>query len=546
MPKPIDALLARPYILLIVIALLLFSAGINSYSLRGSTEPREAGVAAEMLQDSQLLVPRLNGRAFLEKPPLSYWLQAVALQRAGYEPATVRLPSLIAGIAAVCLVFYHLKKIGVSRPLSLLGALLLLTMASFWMNARMAGQDALLMLGVALTLFSFNRARTMPSPWLMWFAFALGISIATLTKGVVGLAVPGVVIFSFLMSEIFVADGRFIWRHWWRPAAFAALGLLPLLCWLFELYQHEGMAAVQQIVWSNSVDRFAGDYQFGAHSEPFYYYLTKLPETFAPWNVLVFFALWQLRREITRDKNLLFFCCWLFTPYLLLSISAGKRPPYLLMIYPAAAALIILYMQRATAAISAAAQTQNTVIYRLALCQTLLLSGIVIFTVAHAWKLHAHSAALVLLVALTAIIVLLWRNLLARRWRSVSTYAVLTMLVVYIGYGAVILRHETRQDSPAEIFAHMRALEHEGHALALFRPMERIEGAANFYLQHSLPSFNDAATLQTLLNQDSSTAVLVAENDAVSLHDYRVLANFLQQKRKFLLISGNASSTPGH
>ncbi|HEY3700598.1 MAG TPA: glycosyltransferase family 39 protein [Spongiibacteraceae bacterium] len=541
MPKLIEVLLARQYLMLILIALLLLGGGINTYSLRGSTEPREAGIAAEMLQDSQYLVPRLNGRDFLEKPPLSYWLQAAALHTLGYQPLAVRLPSIAASIACVCLVFFSLKKICANAELAWLGALSLLTMASFWMNARTAGQDALLTFGVALALFSFNFAHATPSRWLPWLAYALGLCIATLTKGVVGLAVPGIIILSYLLIEIFAIERKFVWGHWWRPALFAVIGLLPLLLWLFSLYQRQGAAAVQQILWSNSIDRFAGDYQFGAHSEPFYYYLKKLPETFAPWNLLLFFALWQLRHEMKRDKNTLFFICWLVAPYLLLSLSAGKRPPYLLMIYPTAATLIALFVRNAAA--SLAQKTQPTAIYRLALLQTLMLSGISGFIVWHAWKLHLHGAAIVLAIFLIAALATAWRNLLAREWRQLSSYSLLVMLIVYTGYGAAMLQHEKRQDSSDAIFAQMRALEHEGHTLVLFGPIERVAGAANFYLQHSIPALDDAAQLQVLLERDRTVAALVAESDLAQLHDYRVLANFLDQKRKYSIVAG-AAATP--
>lgn len=526
--------------MLILIALLLLGGGINTYSLRGSTEPREAGIAAEMLQDSQYLVPRLNQRDFLEKPPLSYWLQAAALHTLGYQPLAVRFPSIAAGIACLCLVFFSLKRICANAELAWLGALSLLTMASFWMNARTAGQDALLTFGVALALFSFNFAHATPRR-LPWITYALGISIATFTKGVVGLAVPGIVILSYLLIEAFAIERKFVWHHWWRPALFALIGLLPLLFWLFSLYQREGAAAVQQILWSNSVDRFAGDYQFGSHSEPFYYYLKKLPETFAPWNLLLFFALWQLRHEMRRDKNTLFFICWLAAPYVLLSLSAGKRPPYLLMIYPAAATLIALFVSNAMASLTQ--KTQPAAIYRLALLQTLVLSGIAGFVVWHAWKLHLRGAAIVLAIFLIAVLITAWRNLSTREWRQLSSYSLLVMLIVYTGYGAAMLQHEKRQDSPEAMFAHMRTLEHEGHTLVLFGPIERVAGAANFYLQHSIPALDDAAQLQTLLESDRTAAALVADSDLAQLHDYRVLANFLDQKRKYSIVA-SAAVTP--
>ena len=55
----------RPGLVLLLLACLLTFSGLNRLDLRESTEPREAGIAADMLQQGQFLVPTLNGRPFL-------------------------------------------------------------------------------------------------------------------------------------------------------------------------------------------------------------------------------------------------------------------------------------------------------------------------------------------------------------------------------------------------------------------------------------------------------------------------------------------------
>ena len=84
----------RPGLVLLLLTCLLTFSGLNRLDLRESTEPREAGIAADMLQQGQFLVPTLNGRPFLEKPPLSYWLQGAAIRLFGYEAFAPRLPSV--------------------------------------------------------------------------------------------------------------------------------------------------------------------------------------------------------------------------------------------------------------------------------------------------------------------------------------------------------------------------------------------------------------------------------------------------------------------
>lgn len=484
MSKLIEALLARQYLLLILIALLLLVSGINTYSLRGSTEPREAGVAAEMLQDGDYVVPRLNGEKFLEKPPLSYWLQAASLRVFGYEPFAVRAPSILAGVLCVCLMFFAVERLLNSRELAWLAALLLLTMASFWMNARIAGQDVLLTLGVAITLFGFYFAHSCSlqksaAQKYWWLLYALGVFVATFTKGVIGAAIPGFVIVVFLCVDAQVFQRGWRIGDWLRPMLFAMVGVVPLALWLFALYQQQGFGDVSTLLWANSFERFSGDYTRGAHSEPFYYYLKKLPETFAPWNLLLFAALWQMRKQIVRERNLAFFCCWLLAPYLLLSLSAGKRPTYLLMIYPAAAVLIALFMQGVLA-----------------------------------------------------------QPLRARAWRRCVAAALALLAILYIGYGGMMLRRDKDADSMQAVFASLHELEQQGHTVILFQPIERVAGGARFYLQHSVAKLDDAVQLQALLERDRTAAILIADGDIAQLHDYRVLKSFLDQKRKYLIIAG--------
>ena len=198
----------RVDLLLAIFACALVFFSLNRVDLAESTEPREAGIAADMLQNGQFLVPTLNGRPFLEKPLLSYWLQAASIDTFGYEPFVPRLPSALAGIATVLLFIFFLRNSPHRRWLVLLTGTLLITMTSFFGYARTAGQDALLCFGVSLALLSFYFVRENPNK-SFWFLFSTGIAIATMTKGVIGLAIPGCVIFTYLIYETVAINKKF-------------------------------------------------------------------------------------------------------------------------------------------------------------------------------------------------------------------------------------------------------------------------------------------------------------------------------------------------
>ncbi|MDR1995377.1 glycosyltransferase family 39 protein [Azonexus sp.] len=483
--RPFIAVLRKhPYVVLLLFGAVLLLAGVDRYSLLGSTEPREAGIAAAMLQDQQYVVPHLNDQPFLEKPPLSYWLQSASMRIGGTTPLAARLPSILAALACVWLLFACARRTTGNERAAWVATLALLTMASFWTNARTAGQDLLLTLGIALALFGFYCTRENPPTRWGWPMYTAGIAVATLSKGVVGLAIPGIVIFAFLLFETLWLERRFKLRAWLLPGAFALLGLMPFALWLFALYDRAGPDAVREILLSNSIDRFAGSYQRGAHDEPFYYYLLKLPETFAPWNLLLGYLLWRCRRELLRDWRFVFGLCWLLAPYLLLSVSAGKRPTYLLALYPAAALLIALGMDY--------------------------------------WLRGANPPSRMLTRLYTPLLALL--------------------LALYIGYGGFVLPRAQQKDSPEEVFTHLRNHEQDGHTLILFKPLERISGAARFYLLHPVRSIDEAQPLLDALRANPAAIALVGADDLADLHGYRTLENFQDQKRKYAIIATDTNT----
>ncbi len=76
---------------LLCVLLLFFELG--NHQLQNSTEQRVAGIAMEMHLSNNWITPKLNGEPFLEKPPLSLWLDAAAIRLNGPTPLAVRLRS---------------------------------------------------------------------------------------------------------------------------------------------------------------------------------------------------------------------------------------------------------------------------------------------------------------------------------------------------------------------------------------------------------------------------------------------------------------------
>lgn len=88
--------------LLWLAALVGVVAALSPRDLWAPDEPRYGLVARTMADTGEVLVPRLNGQVYAEKPPLLFWAMAGAAKVAGSLPAPLaRLPAALLGLAAV-------------------------------------------------------------------------------------------------------------------------------------------------------------------------------------------------------------------------------------------------------------------------------------------------------------------------------------------------------------------------------------------------------------------------------------------------------------
>lgn len=454
----------------VLVAGLLFFTALGNHQLQGSTEPRVGGIAMEMYLLDDWVIPRLNGQPFLEKPPLSLWLDAAALHVFGATAWSVRLTSALAGLLSVALLFGMLRAWSRPRWTAIGAALMLATTASYWANVRQVGEDSLLTLGVSLALLTyFNITRqppaTFPRQCLRWLPFAVAIAIATTSKGVLGLALPGVVIFAWLLVNSLRARA-FRPSLWSWPACGALLGLLPLAVWLVFLYRAAGVDAVAAVLWTNSMGRFSGSFADAGHFEPFYYYLGKLPEAFLPWNILVYPGLWHFRKQLVKRPDLLFFTVWLVAQFSLLTLASSKRMVYLMALTPAAAVIAAEYARVCLARMGQVGQT-------------------------HRWARALEARRPLLLGALMGVII-----------------------CGYLAVAIVVQPRDDRQQSFLPLAQRISALQVQGNQVVLFNPSERLAGAGVFYSRSLLQAMDTEQQLNEFLDASAHhVALMERENE---------------------------------
>lgn len=505
----------RPLVWLLLLASFFMLVGLNRIELRGSTEPREAGIAAYMLLSGDYLTPRLNGRPFLEKPPLSYWLQATSIAAFGNQPFAPRLPSAVAGIGTILLLYLLLRPSSTASNTAdveferILPGLILLTAASFWMTARTAGQDTLLTFGITLALLAYYLAHAHGKTGY-WLLYAGGLAIAVLTKGIVGVAIPAFIILTFLLHERFIKH-RADLRDWLRPCAYGALALFPFALWLIALFHANGINAISEILIANSLGRFQGDYSQGAHAEPFYYYLKVLPETFQPWLILLFLAVIRVFKTAEKSTFKVFMLCWIFAAYFLLTLSAGKRPSYLIMLYPAVALLVAELINDTRLTLAAPKLTKAFVATARAHLLCFALAALYVTTKILKTSPVVGGCAFLLLVA--GLCFHAFRVLRINQQRFFLVTAILLLTMYYVHYSFVLPRAESGKSMRA-VIDKLDEYRKAGRRVALYKPMERLEGAASFYLYEKISVVDNPSELSHLLADNPGMVLLAVKGDS--------------------------------
>jgi len=326
----------------ILLALLTCCAGTFSHSLWSPDEPTGAAVGRAMYETGDLIVPRLNGSPFLEKPPLYWWVQVALFKLFGLSHGVARLPSALFGILTMLTTYLLGRRLGGPRQ-GLLAAAVLGSTALFAEEVERVVVDPALAFFVALVHYGFailaaprSAAERRGALWLI----ALATPLAFLSKGVVALGLGVVPPILWLLATHRMRALRDL-------LPLAALGI-PLfavfvLPWAMALYKAAGWPALQECLLNNTTGRFLENRQgtvYG-HRQPWWYYGSTAPAVLLPWSLAVpaMLKAGLLRRRTVEGTEAAEARSLLFTTVLLsiffLSLAASKRELYLLPLLPA-------------------------------------------------------------------------------------------------------------------------------------------------------------------------------------------------------------------
>ncbi|MGI8770539.1 MAG: ArnT family glycosyltransferase [Acidobacteriaceae bacterium] len=186
-----------------------------------------AEVAREMLLRHDPVTLYANGIRYLEKAPLLYWSMAVSFRIFGVSTAAARLPLALYTLALLVVVFAFGRRVFSSAIAGLYAALILATSFGIFIFTRILIPDAIVCLWTTLALLFFWRSTEEQEPsHATAIGFAVCCALNVLTKGLIGIVFPLLIIAAFLLLT---RNLRHLRR--WHPLLAAAVFLAMAAPW---------------------------------------------------------------------------------------------------------------------------------------------------------------------------------------------------------------------------------------------------------------------------------------------------------------------------
>lgn len=330
----------------------------------GVDSPQYAVISQQMAETGEYLQVQQYGRDYLDKPPLLFWVNSVMFKIFGYHNWSFKLGSFLFTLLGVYST-YRLGTILYSPRTGRLAAILLYSCQAMFLINNDVRTDTILTGSTVFAIWQLlawlNNRR-----WIYLLGSAVGIALALLSKGPIGIMVPALAIGGYLI-------GKQRWRDFFRweyLVMLALVGLLisPMLWGLYHQFDMQpekevGMITPEGLIsttdvsglrfyfWTQSFGRITGESSWSNDAGPFFF-VSNFIWSFLPWSLTFILALiWQFRRVVINVRNgtsqpELLTLAGFVLPFIAFSMSAYKLPHYIFILFPLAALLTAHWWQQ--------------------------------------------------------------------------------------------------------------------------------------------------------------------------------------------------------
>ena len=315
-----------------------------------------ANISREMLLHKNFLQIYDQGRDYLDKPPMLFWLSSLSMWIFGIHDWAYRLPSFLFSILSVYCT-YRFALLYYSRQVALLSALVLSASQAMFLINHDVRTDTMLMGWVIFSIWQLA-AWVQKSKWKNLVLAAVAIAGGMLTKGPVALMVP-----VFALSTHFLLRRSFaMFFRWEYLIVIGIVGVLlsPMSVGLYRqydlhpekiMYGQKGISGLRFFYWTQSFGRITGESTFH-ENDNFLFLFQNLLWGFLPWTVFFILGLASGISDWIRKKFLIpageeaISLGGFLVTYCALASSRAQLPHYIYVVLPLASVVTGKFLDR--------------------------------------------------------------------------------------------------------------------------------------------------------------------------------------------------------
>ena len=325
-----DSRIRWQHLLLLIVlpAALLYPC--RSHHLLEPDEGRYAQIPREMLVTGDWVVPTLQSEAYLDKPPLMYWLVALNYRANGISAESARLiPALCVHLTILSV--YLIGRRGLGSRAAFWGSLFLPVSPGFLEMGRLLILDGLLTCCVTMSILcAFEAVRTGSFKLSWWLAAAVCSGLGFLTKG----PIAEMLLFPPMFAVGWLS-GRFAKVGWKNYLLFAFVVISVSLPWYVAMYRRQPEFLSHFFIEHNLM-RFLRPFD---HLQPVWFYAPVLLGGLLPGSLFFFpyFRNMLFRFPYRSDAPSAAAGFWLTAGIwglAFFSASGSKLPTYILPTFP--------------------------------------------------------------------------------------------------------------------------------------------------------------------------------------------------------------------
>jgi len=313
----------------LIVPVILYVATLHIMPLLDPDETRYSELADNMVDTGDYVTPRINHVIYLEKPPLDYWVTAVAFKVFGENEFSARFFPGICAWGCILLTF-AMGSFLYNEKTGLYSAGVLSTFLYIYVLGRMDILDIPLAFFVCLATWAGYRymvGNRAVKGWL--YLLYTASALAFLTKGLIGIIFP----FAILILWLLISK-----RIWDIFKLFSPVGLLILIA-MVSPWIILAQRANKDFLWFFFVHEHFLRYTTKIHEryQSILFYVPVVVLGVIPWAAYLIQAIRAKRaglyNVVFKRTNLYFIVTWIVFIFAFFSVSSSKLVPYIAPIF---------------------------------------------------------------------------------------------------------------------------------------------------------------------------------------------------------------------